>query len=65
MLLIPEPLIKLDEMQVSGFQCSGQTKGNRKTVTMKKYLEVEELEVYKKLCQLHIEVCKLTHEWPL
>ncbi len=52
-------------MQVSGFQCSGQTKGNRKTVTMKKYLEVEELEVYKKLCQLHIEVCKLTHEWPL
>jgi len=32
--------------------------------THKNYLEVEELEVYKKLCRLHIEVCDLTHTWP-
>ena len=30
----------------------------------KKYLEVGGLEVYKKLCQLHIDVCDLTHNWP-
>jgi four helix bundle protein len=28
-------------------------------------MEVEDLEVYKILCQLHIEVCDLTHQWPL
>ena len=28
------------------------------------YLDVEDLEVYRKLCRLHIEVCDLTHEWP-
>jgi len=33
-------------------------------MTAKKYMDVEDLEVYKKLCQLHIEVCDLTHEWP-
>jgi four helix bundle protein len=33
-------------------------------VTYKSYLEVEDLEVYKKLCHLHIEVCDLTHQWP-
>jgi four helix bundle protein len=31
---------------------------------MKTYLDVEDLEVYKRLCQLHIEVCDLTHTWP-
>lgn len=31
---------------------------------MKTYLNVEDLEVYKKLCRLHIEVCDLTHGWP-
>ena len=31
---------------------------------MKAYLDVEDLEVYKKLCRLHIEVCDLTREWP-
>jgi len=31
---------------------------------MKTYMAVEDLEVYKKLCQLHIEVCDLTHTWP-
>ena len=30
----------------------------------KNFLDVEDLEVYKKLCLLHIEVCDLTHEWP-
>jgi len=34
-------------------------------VTTKNYLDVEDLEVYKMLCQLHIEVCDLTHQWPL
>lgn len=27
-------------------------------------MDVEDLEVYQKLCQLHIEVCDLTHHWP-
>ena len=30
----------------------------------KNYLDVEDLEVYKRLCQLHIDVCDLTHSWP-
>jgi four helix bundle protein len=29
-----------------------------------RYLAVEDLDVYRKLCQLHIEVCELTHGWP-
>lgn len=28
------------------------------------YLDVEDLEVYKKLCRLHIDVCELTYKWP-
>jgi 23S rRNA-intervening sequence protein len=35
-----------------------------KPVTTKNYMDVEDLEVYKKLCQLHIEVCDLTYTWP-
>lgn len=31
---------------------------------MKTYLDVEDLQVYQKLCRLHIEVCDLTHQWP-
>jgi four helix bundle protein len=31
---------------------------------MKTFLDVEDLEVYKMLCQLHIEACDLTHHWP-
>jgi four helix bundle protein len=27
-------------------------------------MDVEDLEVYRKLCRLHIEVCELTHSWP-
>ena len=34
------------------------------TKEAKKYLDVEDLEVYKKLCQLHIDACDLTHLWP-
>ena len=30
----------------------------------KTYMDVEDLEVYQKLCKLHIEVCDLSHEWP-
>jgi four helix bundle protein len=33
-------------------------------MTAKNYLDVEDLEVYRRLCQLHIEVCDLTHQWP-
>jgi four helix bundle protein len=31
---------------------------------MKNYMEVEDLEVYKKLCHLHVDVCELSHNWP-
>jgi four helix bundle protein len=27
-------------------------------------MRVEDLEVYKKLCQLHLEMCDLSHTWP-
>ena len=30
----------------------------------KKYMDVEDLNVYQKLCQLHIHVCNLSYEWP-
>ena len=33
-------------------------------MTTKNYMDVEDLEVYRKLCRLHIEVCELTHSWP-
>jgi four helix bundle protein len=33
-------------------------------VVTKNYLEVEDLEVYRRLCRLHIDVCDLTHKWP-
>mgnify|MGYP001827833763 CR=1 FL=1 len=31
---------------------------------MKTYFDVEDLDVYNKLCLLHIEVCDLTQKWP-
>ncbi len=31
---------------------------------MGEFMRVEDLKVYQKLCQLHIEVCDLTHSWP-
>ena len=33
-------------------------------MTAKSYMDVEDLDVYQKLCQLHIDVCDLTHRWP-
>ncbi len=33
-------------------------------MTTKNYRDVEDLEVYKKLCRLHIKVCDLAHKWP-
>ena len=30
----------------------------------KSYMDVEDLDVYQKLCKLHIDVCDLSHEWP-
>jgi four helix bundle protein len=32
---------------------------------MADYMTVEDLKVYQKLCYLHIEVCDLTHCWPI
>ena len=31
---------------------------------MSTYRRLEDLEVYQKLCRLHIHVCSLTHRWP-
>jgi len=31
---------------------------------MNSYMDVENLEVYQKLCRLHIEICNLSHAWP-
>ncbi len=28
------------------------------------YMKVEDLDVYQKLCVLHIEICDLAHKWP-
>jgi len=29
------------------------------------YMKIEDLEVYNKLCILHIEICELSHKWPV
>ncbi|CAN5385738.1 hypothetical protein BH10PLA1_BH10PLA1_12850 [soil metagenome] len=31
---------------------------------MGEYMRVEDLVVYQRLCQLHIEICSLTRRWP-
>jgi len=28
------------------------------------YMDVEDLDVYRRLCQLHIDVCEVSHLWP-
>jgi len=33
-------------------------------VTHRNFMNVEDLDVYKKLCRLPIDVCDLTHKWP-
>jgi len=42
--------------QVSGVRCQ------ENMMKTKNYLDVEDLVVYKKLCQLHIDVCDLTYQ---
>lgn len=32
-------------------------------MTEKTFMAVEDLDVYRKLCQLHLEVCDMTHLW--
>jgi four helix bundle protein len=32
---------------------------------MPEYFRIEDLLVYQKLCDLHIEVCELSHAWPM
>jgi hypothetical protein len=54
--------------QVSGVRCQDKDEVSgvrRDAVATKSYLDVEDLEVYRMLCQLHIDVCDLTHQWPL
>src|SRR5438105_2064375 len=31
---------------------------------MAEFMRVEDLHVYQKLCDLHLEVCDLSHKWP-
>ncbi len=31
---------------------------------MAEFMRVEDLKVYQRLCQLHIEVCDVSHAWP-
>lgn len=31
---------------------------------MKTHLDVEDLDVYQRLCHLHIQICELTYQWP-
>jgi len=50
-----QPLVK----EVSGARLKGRGRGDTSN-----YMDVEDFEVYKKLCRLHIEVCDLTHKWP-
>jgi four helix bundle protein len=55
---------KNDSRKGFRFQYSGVRKYKESTVKARNYMDVEDLEVYKKLCQLHIEVCDLTQAWP-
>ena len=32
---------------------------------MPNFLQIEDLDVYNKLCQLHIEICELSKSWPV
>ena len=31
---------------------------------MSEFMRIEDLQVYNKLCELHIEVCQLSQDWP-
>jgi four helix bundle protein len=42
-----------------------QVLGVKKEKTMDRtYMDVEDLDVYRRLCQLHIDVCEASHGWP-
>jgi four helix bundle protein len=43
----------------AGFNVRGS-----EAITDTSYMDVEDPDVYQKLCKLHIEVCDLSHEWP-
>jgi four helix bundle protein len=45
--------------EADGFNLAGQKISENKT-----YMDVEDLDVYQRLCKLHIEVCDLSHDWP-
>ena len=42
---------------------SGRDIRDSRILKEKKFLDVEDLVVFQKLCQLHIEVCDLTLLW--
>ena len=50
--------------QVSGIERQRVLDRTGSFMIKKNYLDVEDLEVYKRLCQLHIDVCDLTYTWP-
>jgi hypothetical protein len=58
-------ILRFNILETSTCEVSYEVLGFRSdAVKMKNYLDVEDLEVYKKLCRLHIEVCDLAHAWP-
>ena len=50
--------------QVSGFERQRVSDPTGCAMVKKNYLDVEDLEVYQRLCQLHIDVSDLTRIWP-
>ena len=46
-----------------GFYQENSTSSGREG-SVKEYFRIEDLEVYRKLCTLHIAVCELTKRWP-
>src|SRR5689334_12038589 len=47
-----------------GFRVRGLGFRKEGFVAMGEFMRVEDLQVYQKLCQLHIDVCNLTVDWP-
>jgi four helix bundle protein len=41
-----------------------QAASSENPMPQRTYMDVEDLDVYRRLCQLHIDVCDLTHLWP-
>jgi hypothetical protein len=55
---------RLRRFQVSGIERQRVSDRTGSFMIRKNYLDVEDLEVYKRLCQLHIDVCDLTYSRP-